>query len=193
MALSLNRQRGARARLAVAFVSALAVAGCVRDNTPDSAAGAAQPAGPPPLVLGGDAPWPPRYAADALWSRAASGDDFALARLAGRDGAEELIAALGEGGSLGRVALGALPFARDRYAARGPLCALLPRADAAGRALLLEALFAVVIGAPVTEEAVDSSADALCVRELDALAQREQDAPSVRDRAQALRGRLSTP
>lgn len=181
------------ARFGFVAACALAAVACVRDNAPDSAAGSAQPAGPPPLVLTGDAPWPDRYGSQATWSRAAGRDDFALARLAGREGAESLLAAAAEGGSLGRVALAALPYAPDRYAARGGLCALLPRADAASRALLLEALFDVVIGAPVTDDSVDPNADALCARELDAAAQLEPQAPIDRDRALAVRGRLRSP
>ena len=176
--------------LAVSFLGAIA---CVRDNTADSAAGGPQPAGPPPLVLTSDAPWPPRYASDPTWSRAAARDDFALARLAGREGAEALLAAVGEGGSLARVALAALPFAPDRHAARGGLCALLPRVDAASRSLLLAALFDVVIGAPMTDDSVDPGADAICARELDAAARLEPQPPIDRDRALAVRGRLRSP
>lgn len=192
MALSLNRQRGLRARIGL-VAAALTAAACVRDNAPDSAAGELQPAGPPPLVLTGDAAWPARYGSDATWSRAAARDDFALARLAGSEGAESLLAAVREGGSLGRVALAALPYAPDRYAARAGLCALLPRADAAGRSLLLEALFDVVVGAPVTDDSIDPGADALCARELDAAARIEAQAPIDRDRASAVRGRLRAP
>jgi hypothetical protein len=191
MALSLNRHRGLPAR--IGLVCALSGVACVRDNAPESAAGGQEPAGPPPLVLTGDAPWPGRYASDATWTRAAGRDDFALARLAGREGAQSLLAAAGEGGSLGRVALAALPYAPDRYAVRGGLCALLPRADAASRALLLEALFDAVIGAPVTDDSLDPGADALCARELDAAARLEPQAPIDRDRALAVRGRLRSP
>jgi len=193
MALSLNRQRGFRASVGLALLSAFITAGCFRDNASDSAAGGPQAAGLPPLVLTGDAPWPPRYGGDPFWARAAGGDDFALARLAGRESPESLLEAVGEGGSLGRAALRALPYARDRYAARGPLCALLPRADATGRALLLEALFEAVMGAPAPEGAVDPAADALCAQALDATIALEPQAPVDRDRALAVRGRLRAP
>jgi len=181
------------ARVGLGTACACAAVACVRDNAPDSAAGGPQPAGPPPLVLTGDAPWPARYASDTTWSRAAARDDFALARLASREGAESLLAAVGEGGSLGRVALAALPYAPDRHAARGGLCGLLPRADAASRSWLLEALLDVVIAAPVTDDSLDPGADALCARELDAAARLEPQAPIDRDRALAVRGRLRSP
>lgn len=165
----------------------------MRDNAPDKSAGSTTPNEPPPLTLSGDAPWPARYAAEPRWVRARAGDDFALARLASHESAESLVAAVAEGGSLGRVALQAVPYAPDRYATRGPLCALLPRADAAGRGLLLAALFDAVIGAPPSEDAVDPAADALCARELEAAAQLEPQAPVDRDRALAVRGRLQMP
>jgi hypothetical protein len=193
MALSLNRHRGFRGRLGLVAAVACAAVACVRDNTADSAAGGPPPAGPPPLVLAGDAPWPARYGGDATWSRAAAHDDFALARLAHRESAESLLAAVNEGGSLGRVALAALPYAPDRHAARGGLCALLPRADAAGRSLLLEALLDVVIGAPMTDDSLDPAADALCARELDAAARLEPQAAIDRDRAHAVRAQLRAP
>jgi hypothetical protein len=192
MVLSLNGQRGFGAALRLGVAATLTAAACVRDNAPDSAAGAA-PEGPPPLVLAGDAPWPPRYGSDALWRWAAAGDDFDHAHLAGRESAESLAAAVGEGGSLARVALKALHYSPDRHAARGSLCALLPRADAAGRALLLEALFASVVDAPGTEDSVDPAVDALCARALDALARLEPQAPLDRDRALTMRGRLRSP
>jgi hypothetical protein len=189
MVLSLNGQRGLGVWLPLAVTAALTVGGCVREDAPDNAAGAT-PVGPPPLLLTGDAPWPPRYGDDALWRRAAAGDDFDHARLAGHAGAEELAAAVGEGGSLARVALKALPYAPDRHAARGALCGLLPRADAAGRALLLEALFRCVVGAPSAPESEDPAADAVCDGALEALGRLEPQAPLDRDRALSLRARL---
>jgi hypothetical protein len=134
----------------------------------------------------GDAPWPDEYTADPLWARASVGDDIDQARLARRESAESLLAAVSHGGSLGRAALAALPYASDRRGARGALCALLDRADAASLGPLLGALYDMVMNAPGVEDVLDPSGDRRCRDVLqDATRRRLQD-PADRDRAQVV-------
>jgi hypothetical protein len=168
--------------------------GCVTDNAPESSASAAAPrASEPSLDLTGEAAWPPEYTADPLWVRASSGDDLDQARLARRENAESLLAAVAQGGSLGRAALAALPYAADRRGAQGTLCALLARADAASLGPLLAALYDVVMDAPSTEDPIDPSAQRRCLEVLTSAAQREPGRPEDRDRAQVLLARLRAP
>ena len=67
-----------------------------------------------------DSPGPPD---DPLWQRAGRADAIDLAALAEREGATGLEAQLGRGGSAGRTALLALPFAPDAELAAGTLSA----------------------------------------------------------------------
>lgn len=177
--LRLNRLRGAA-------LLALLLGACAKDATPDARASASDPLakGPPPLDLVTDAPWPQPYADDAGWRSAAAGDDLDHARLARGESATSLLAALGHGGSLGRLALLALPHVEDRHAARGPLCELLGRATPASLGLLLTAVYASASG-PRTEETVDPAADASCARALSEMQRRASLAPADRDRAAA--------
>jgi len=181
----------ARWCLACAGSSTLALA-CVTDSTPESGASAAR-ANEPAFELTSDAPWPPEYAGDALWMRAASGDDLDQARLARREGAEGLLRAVERGGRLGRVALTSLDYASDRRAARGGLCALIARADAGSLGPLLAALLDAVMNAPPTEESIDPSADARCPAILEALASKDSPSASEQDRAAAALARLRAP
>jgi hypothetical protein len=164
--------------------------GCVTDNTPESSASVAPGASaPPPLDLAGDAPWPTPYDVDPVWRRAAAGNDMDLARLARRENADALLAAVPQGGSLGRTALAALPYAADRHAARGPLCAYLARAQGPSLSLLLAGLFDAVVEAPRSVESHDPAADAQCTDALTALGD-ELASPGDRDRVVSLLDRL---
>jgi len=168
--------------------------GCVTDNTPESSASVGPGAsGPPPLDLVGDAPWPAPYDADPVWRRAAGGNDMDLARLARRENADALVAAVYQGGSLGRTALAALPYAADRRIARGPLCAGLARAQGPSLSLLLGGLFDAVVEAPRSVEsldpALDPAQDAQCSNALTALGG-ELASPGDRDRAASVLDRL---
>jgi hypothetical protein len=165
---------------------------CATDSAPSASAPAA-PASEPVFELGSDGPWPAEYANDPLWKRAASGDDFDRARLARREGALGLLAAVSHGGQLGRVGLASLEHASDRHTGRGVLCSLLGRADAASVGPLLEALLEVVVNAAPSEESLDPVADARCPALLEALAQRDSLGPSEQDRAAAVLTRLRRP
>jgi hypothetical protein len=164
---------------------------CATDNAPESSASEAVPhANEPPLDLSGERTWPAEYAQDPLWVRAAAGDDIDQARLARRESASSLLTAVAVGGSLGRAALAALPYASDRRAVLGALCALLARANAASQGALLAALYDAVMDAPDTEDAVDPTADRRCIDVLRDVAARELRDERDRDRARVVLGRL---
>jgi hypothetical protein len=187
------RWAGVLARHLACFALALGL-GCVTDSAPESSASAAAPrASEPALDLMGEAAWPPEYTSDLLWVRASSGDDIDQARLARREDAESLLVAVAHGGSLGRAALAALPFADDRRGAQGTLCSLLARADAASLGPLLAALYDVVMNAPRTEEPIDPSAERRCAEVLTSASRPESGRPEDRDRAQAVLARLRAP
>jgi hypothetical protein len=165
--------------------------GCVTDGTPGSnGSPRAARANEPAFELTSDAPWPAEYANDPLWTRAGAGDDFDRARLARREGAAGLLAAVEHGGRLGRVALASLEHARDRRAGQGVLCALIARADAPSLGPLTSALLEVVVNAPPCEESLDPAADARCPAILEALAERSAASPAEQDRAAAALSRL---
>ena len=142
------------------------------------------------LDLEGDATWPAPYASDPLWLRASTGDDIDHARLAQRESALALSSALLHGGSLGRTALLALAYARDRRDARGPLCELVKGPSAATSSLLLQALHQAVVDGPLTEESVDAQTDAHCARILRELMLGTTLSASDRDRAAGTIARL---
>lgn len=170
---------------------------CVPDNPPQvGAAAGGQATGvalPPPLDLMREQAWPAAYADDPLWRRASTGDDIDDARLAQRESASSLLVALEQGGSLGRTALRALGHASDRREARGELCKLLLGPDERTASALLEVLYELLMDAPVTEESVDSQADARCVSTLAQLSERERVSLADRDRAQVALARLRAP
>lgn len=178
-------------RLGLLAALGLALPGCVTDNAPESSASVAgATAAVPALDLLADTTWPAEYDADPLWVRAAAGDDLDQARLARRESAESLVAAVAQGGSLGRVALASLSHASDRRTARGALCALLARATPASLGPLLAALLDAVMDAPATEESVDPDADARCAEVVEGVTRRALPTPFDRDRAQVVLSRL---
>jgi hypothetical protein len=167
---------------------------CVTDSAPENGASArATAADPPAFELTSDAPWPPEYSGDPLWTRAAAGHDFDRARLARREGAAGLLDAVGRGGRLARVALASLEHASDRRAGHGVLCVLIARADAPSLGLLSTALLDAVVNAPPSEDSLDPAADARCPAVLEALAQRADASPADQDRAAAVLARLRAP
>jgi hypothetical protein len=171
-----------------------ALMACVPDSSrrgPAARDQAEEAAERPPLDLSSEGPWPSAYATDPLWQRAASGSDFDRARLARKEGATSLLAALTVGGSLGRVALHALPYADERREVLGRLCELVPGTAAPTASLLVESIYDVVANGPVSEEAVDPRADALCAISLRQLSESDQASPDDRDRAQSALARLS--
>jgi len=168
---------------------ALALLACIPDSSRRGPAARDQER--PPLDLGGEAPWPAAYATDPLWQRAASGSDFDRARLARREGAASLLTALAIGGSLGRAALRALPYAGERREVLGQLCELVPGTATPTASLLVESIYDVVANGPVSEESVDQGADAACASRLRQVSESDQASPEDRDRAQSAIARLS--
>jgi hypothetical protein len=140
----------------------------------------------PVLDLSAESPWPAPYASDPLWRRAENGTDFEQARLAERESAEALVAAVRVGGSLGRTALGALRYASERREIRGQLCDLVPGPAPATLSLLLDALHEVVTDAPVTEDSLARDGDAACADKLLEVSRRAELSPADQDRVQAL-------
>jgi hypothetical protein len=137
----------------------------------------------PVLDLSRDGAWPAAYDTNPAWRRAAGGSDFERARLAQRESAAALLVALAEGGSLGRTALAALPYADDRREVLGKLCALALGPAAPTSSLLLGAIYEAIANGPRTEESVDPGADALCSNQLRLLSERADTSPEDRDRA----------
>jgi hypothetical protein len=166
------------------FLLALA---CVPDAARRGQAGqdeqAAGSPGRPTLDLTGEAAWPAAYDADPVWRRAASGSDFDRARLAQSESAAALLVALSQGGSLGRTALAALPYAQDRREVAGRLCALVLGPVAPTSSWLIGAIYEAIANGPRTEESVDPGADALCTNSLRQLSERADTSPEDRDRA----------
>jgi hypothetical protein len=168
----------------VALLCGTVLFGCVPDAARRGQAGNERSAPErPALDLSGDAPWPAPYAADPVWRRAAAGDDFDRARLGRSEGATSLLAALSLGGSLGRTALAALPFAPDRRQVLGSLCELALGPAPPTSSWLLGAIYEALAEAPRTEEAVDPAADARCSSNLRQLSERSGMSPEDRDRA----------
>lgn len=186
-----GKRRGA---FFAALIFALGLASCVpeRSNRGRGSTTGAEPTGgaAPALDLVGDATWPAPYASDPIWLRASTGDDLDHARLAHRESALTLSSAVIHGGSLGRTALLALPYASDRREARGPLCELVKGPSTATSSLLLSALHQLVIDGPRTEESVDVQADARCARILRELALDTTLSAGDRDRATGIIARL---
>lgn len=188
-----NVRRGRSSWLGLSLAAAVALSGCVTDAAQRGQAGR-EPARPP-LDLTGDAPWPAPYSSDPLWRRAAGGGDFERARLAQRESAVSLLTAVSLGGSLGRTALGVLPYASDRAEVIGQLCELTlgpgvpPSAPTSS--WLLDTLFEAIAHAPRTEEAVDPAAHARCASLLSQLAEQSGGSPEDRDRALASLSQLS--
>jgi hypothetical protein len=83
----------------------------------------------PPPSLNAKTEKPSERAKDDLWRRAGDGDPIDLARLADREGAGGLLEGLEEGGTVGRTALEALPFADDADAAYQRLGEILRQID----------------------------------------------------------------
>jgi hypothetical protein len=169
----------------------LALMACVPDSSRRGPGQAEEAAQRPPLDLSREVPWPGTYATDPLWQRAASGSDFDRARLARKEGAASLLTALEVGGSLGRAALGALPYAVERREVLGQLCELVPGTAAPTASLLVESIYDVVANGPLSEESVDQGADALCASRLRQLSENDQASPDDRDRAQSAIARLN--
>lgn len=169
---------------AVAVLCAAVSLRCVPDAARRGQAGSERSTPERPVLdLARDTPWPAPYDADPIWRRAAAGDDFDRAHLGRSEGAASLLAALSLGGSLGRTALAALPFARDRRDVVGRLCDLALGPVPPTSSWLLGAIHEALADGPRTEESVDPAADALCTSNLRQLSERSGVSPEDRDRA----------
>lgn len=168
----------------LSLVCGIALLSCVPDAARRGQAGRERSAPErPALDLAQELPWPAPYDADPVWRRAAAGDDFDRARLGRSAGAASLLEALSLGGSLGRTALAALPFARDRRQVIGGLCDLALGPVPPTSSWLLGAIYEALADGPRTEESVDPAADALCASNLRQLSERSGVSPEDRDRA----------
>lgn len=181
---------------AILLSAGAGLASCVPDRSQGGRAsttggGSAEP-GQPALDLTGEATWPAAYATDPLWVRASTGDDLDHARLARSESGSSLVAALAHGGSLGRTALAAFAYVRDRRDARSQLCELVRGPSTATTSLLLAALHEAVSNGPLTEESIDPQADARCARRLRELASGDDLGDSDRDRALGTLARLES-
>ena len=138
---------------AVRFVAigVVAVAACA--TRPAAPPRATAPATLPTAVsaAGSSDGEPPRD--EALWKQAGQGDELDLERLAAREGAVGLLAAVREGGTVSKTALAALPFAEDAELALGPLCDSLASQKGAGEAL--RAVQAIASRLPASAERLD--------------------------------------
>ena len=181
--------RNLRRALALVLVAATLPC-CTRQVSTSEGDGV--PPEPPPFSLAGDAPWPSPYADDPLWLAAARGDDIDRARLAQRETARMLLAAIERGGSLGRTALLSLEFAADRLAIQTDLCALAMRAETTSLGLLMEASLEALSNAPRNEETLDARTDAECSRVFAEIQKRPNVASADRDRAESAARRLET-
>jgi hypothetical protein len=104
-----------------------------------------------PVASASAAPTAAARSADPRWQRALGDDPLDIERLADAVGALELLAAVGEGGDVARVALLGLPYADDAELAIGALCdrAVTPSVDPP-RAAVLQAILGVA-GQPRTQ------------------------------------------
>jgi hypothetical protein len=169
---------------ALALLCTAVSLGCVPDAARRGQSGSERSAPERPVLdLARDTPWPAPYDADPIWRRAAAGDDFDRAHLGRSEGATSLLAALSLGGGLGRTALAALPFARDRREVVGSLCDLALGPVPPTSSWLLSAIYEALADGPRTEESVDPAADALCTSNLRQLSERSGISPEDRDRA----------
>ncbi len=174
---------GAAPSLGSVWLLALGLAcQCAKQGTAAPASGEVRP---PPIDLTREEAWPPAYGGDPVWVRASTGGDLDEARLAQRESAKSLLAALPHGGSLGRTALRSLAYARDRREVRAELCELAVDPAPATQSLLITSIYDALVASPATEESVDVRADELCKRVLGTLLSNEHLSPADRDRARA--------
>lgn len=165
---------------------------CTASGRPGASATAAPDAGASargldasgvPDLEPGPARTPTPLADDPLWQRAARGDAIDLQRLADREGAVGLIAAVEIGRSLGLTALAALPYAEDGELALGRLCELAPRVEGSGRRALLVAIRGVIGAMSPDRERLAAEDLKPCAEALARLARDFRLAPADRDLA----------
>jgi hypothetical protein len=151
---------------------------------------AADPVGPLPRLEPGPPSTPTALTEDPHWRRALERDPIDLARLADREGALGLLAAVELGGSLGLTGLQALPYAEDGELALGRLCELLPRLPEPGRRAVLVALHSIVqklVVARADRERLAAEAVGACRSALTGVAKQAEASPDDRDLAASAR------
>ncbi len=119
-------------------------------------------------------------ARDELWKQAASEDPLDLVRLADREGAGGLLDGLEEGGPLGLVALGALPFADDAEAAYQRLGEILRQIDPVESAPIVHAIAGIALRPRRQAEPLDPPGARSCALALLELAQKKSLSNAVR-------------
>jgi hypothetical protein len=119
-------------------------------------------------------------ARDDLWKQAASEDPLDLVRLADREGAGGLLDGLEEGGPLGLVALGALPFADDAEGAYQRLGEILRQIDPVESAPVVHAITGIALRPRRQAEPLDPPGTRSCALALLELAQKKTLSNAVR-------------
>ena len=188
---------------AVAFtlLSPALPAGC-RTQQSDSAAatgvGAPAAAHSVPVATVGVpnfAPGPPaqptELADDRVWKEASTADPLDLARLAEREGAAGLLEGVEAGGTLGRTALAALPFADDGELALRRLCQILRHTVPTVPEPVLRAVHAIVSRPPRPAELLDPEGYVVCAAVLKQLDNRQGVPPTMRDLIASARSMLA--
>jgi hypothetical protein len=136
-----------------------------------------------PSALGTLAP----EATEPVWRGAVGGDPMDLERLAVRQGAQGLLEWVREGGTMGRTALAALPYADDAEGALEVLCDWSERAHGDARRALLAAVHAIVTRPEPHGERLDAPGRERCRRALTRLNSDHGLDPGLRDLAQGAR------
>jgi hypothetical protein len=141
----------------------------------------------------GDAAPPPSLSAkptkeserakDELWQRAASQDPMDLARLADKEGAGGLLDGLEEGGPMGLVALGALPFADDAELAYQRLGEIVRQIDPVESSPVVAAITAIALRPRRQAELLDPPGLRSCALALLDVAQKKSLTAGVRAKA----------
>lgn len=180
-------------RAVVALGSVLAAAvGCrsparPAPSPPVDKAGNVEPVTPVPNLEPSSLSTLAPEATEPVWQRAVRGDPMDLERLAVREGAQGLMDWVREGGTMGRAALAALPFAGDAEGATRELCDYSGRAQGETKRVLLRAVHAILTRQAPLGERLDFEGEQRCRRVLDRLARDPAEEPSVRDLAESAR------
>jgi hypothetical protein len=133
---------------------------------------------------------PTKLADDPVWKEASEADPMNLARLAEREGAAGLLQGVEVGGTLGRTALAALPFADDGELALGRLCQILRHTVPGVSKPVLQAVHALVSRPPEPAELLDPEGYVLCAAVLKELGKRQGVPPATRDLIASARSML---
>jgi hypothetical protein len=173
MLMEINVRRGQQFQAALLALSFFGLASCHRSN--QNALDAA-----PPPKLNSEAEKESERTKDDMWRRARDGDPIDLARLADREGAGGLLEGLEEGGSIGRTALEALPFADDSEAALQRLGQILRQIDPGESGPIVRTITGIALRPRRQTEPIDPPGLRACALALLDVAQKTSLAKSVR-------------